>query len=74
MVKKLPMLSKGDTGEHVQSLQGLLQARSHPEVHITGKFDAATEKAVRAVQRWGGVDDDGVVGPMTWPVMLRVHD
>ncbi|NEA22600.1 peptidoglycan-binding protein [Actinomadura bangladeshensis] len=73
MVKKLPMLSRGDTGEHVQSLQGLLLARSHPEVRMTGKFDAATEKAVRAVQKWGGVDDDGVVGPMTWPVLLRVH-
>jgi hypothetical protein len=73
MVKKLPELSKGDTGEHVESLQGLLLARSHPEVSMTGKFDSKTEAAVRAVQRWGGVDDDGVVGPKTWPVLLRVH-
>ncbi|TDB88364.1 CHAP domain-containing protein [Actinomadura sp. KC216] len=73
MVKKLPMLSKGDRGEHVQSLQGLLMARSHPEVRMTGRFDSTTEAAVKAVQRWGGVDDDGVVGPQTWPVLLRVH-
>ncbi|MFI0485487.1 peptidoglycan-binding protein [Actinomadura sp. 9N215] len=73
MVKKLPELNKGDTGEHVQSLQGLLQARSHPEVKMTGTFDAATEAAVKAVQRWGGVDADGVVGPKTWPVLLRVN-
>lgn len=73
MVQKLPMLDRGDTGEHVESLQGLLIARSHPEVHVTGKFDAVTERAVRAVQEWGGVTADGVVGPKTWPVLLRVH-
>ncbi|TDC53208.1 CHAP domain-containing protein [Actinomadura sp. KC345] len=73
MVKKLPELNKGDSGEHVESLQGLLQARSHPEVSMTGRFDDATEAAVKAVQRWGGVTDDGVVGPKTWPVLLRVH-
>ncbi|MEO3826794.1 peptidoglycan-binding protein [Actinomadura sp. B10D3] len=73
MVKKLPELSKGDTGEHVESVQGLLMARSHPEVSMTGKFDDATEQAVKAVQRWGGVEDDGIVGAKTWPVLLRVH-
>ena len=73
MVRKLPELNKGDNGEHVESLQGLLQARSHPEVSMTGRFDDATEAAVKAVQRWGGVADDGIVGPKTWPVLLRVH-
>ncbi|MWK36006.1 CHAP domain-containing protein [Actinomadura sp. J1-007] len=73
MVKKLPQLAKGDHGEHVESVQGLLLARSHPEVSVTGRFDDTTEKAVRAVQKWGGIDADGVVGPKTWPVLLRVH-
>ncbi|KAB2348898.1 peptidoglycan-binding protein [Actinomadura rudentiformis] len=73
MVKKLPTLKRGAKGEDVQSLQGLLHARSHSEVKIDGVFGASTEKAVRAVQRWGGVLDDGVVGPSTWPVLLRVH-
>ncbi|MGC4957305.1 peptidoglycan-binding protein [Actinomadura citrea] len=73
MVKKLPELNKGDSGEHVETLQGLLLARSHPEVSMTGKFDDTTESAVKAMQRWGGVDDDGIVGPKTWPVLLRVH-
>lgn len=54
-------------------MQGLLQARSHPEVRMTGTFDDVTEKAVKAVQRWGKVDDDGIVGPITWSVLLRVH-
>ncbi|WP_242903057.1 C40 family peptidase [Actinomadura terrae] len=73
MVKKLPELAKGATGEHVESVQALLLARSHPEIKMTGRFDDATEKAVKAVQKWGGVTSDGVVGPKTWPVLLRVN-
>ncbi|TDD70354.1 peptidoglycan-binding protein [Actinomadura rubrisoli] len=73
MVKKLPQVAKGATGEHVESVQALLQARSHPEVSLTGRFDDTTEKAVKAVQKWGGVTADGVVGQKTWPILLRVH-
>ncbi|MBO2461572.1 peptidoglycan-binding protein [Actinomadura sp. LCR2-06] len=72
MMGKLPTLGKGDTGEHVESVQGLLLARSHPEVHVNGHFDDVTETAVKAVQKWGGVAADGIVGPDTWPVLLRV--
>jgi hypothetical protein len=73
MVNKLPQVGKGDTGESVETVQGLLLARSHPEVTLNGEFDATTEAAVKAVQKWGGVTADGVVGPDTWPVLLRVH-
>ena len=73
IVKKLPTLSRGDQGEHVETLQALLRARSHPEVTMDGDFGPTTEKAVKAVQRWGGVTADGEVGPKTWPVLLRVH-
>ncbi|MDL4776197.1 MULTISPECIES: peptidoglycan-binding protein [Thermomonosporaceae] len=73
MMKKLPELAKGATGEHVESMQGLLIARSHSEVTVSGTFDDVTLKAVKAVQKWGGVKDDGVVGPQTWPVLLRVN-
>ena len=73
MVRKLPTLKRGAKGEHVETLQGLLQARSHPEVKIDGDFGPITEKAVKAVQKWGGVAADGIVGPKTWPVLLRVH-
>ncbi|HEU5032514.1 MAG TPA: peptidoglycan-binding domain-containing protein [Spirillospora sp.] len=50
-----------------------LLARSHPEVAVNGEFDDTTEAAVKAVQKWGGVTADGIVGPDTWPVLLRVH-
>jgi hypothetical protein len=74
LVKDLPLLKRGATGEHVQTLRGLLLARSHPEIRtVEGSFDATVEKAVRAVQAWGKVDVDGQVGPKTWPVLLRVQ-
>jgi peptidoglycan hydrolase-like protein with peptidoglycan-binding domain len=73
MVKKLPELSKGDKGEHVQSAQGLLLARSHSEIKVDGVFGPKMEAAIRAVQRWAKVEDDGVIGPVTWSVLLRVH-
>lgn len=73
LVKKLPTVGPGDTGEAVETVQGLLIARSHPEVKVTGRFDAVTERAVRALQEWGRVAVDGTVGPNTWPVLLRVH-
>jgi hypothetical protein len=74
-VQNLPLLKKGATGEHVQTLRGLLLARSHPEIKtVNGSFDATVERAVKAVQKWGGVAADGEVGPKTWPILLRVHD
>lgn len=73
MMRNLPVVKLGARGEHVQSIQGLLQARSHPEVAIDGEFGPMTKRAVEAVQRWGGVTADGEVGPQTWPVLLRVH-
>lgn len=74
IVKKLPMLGRGaKASEDTQTLRALLRARSHPEIEETGAFDGAVEAAVKAVQRWGKVDADGIVGPRTWAVLLRVH-
>lgn len=73
LVRDLPTLQTGSTGEDVQTAQGLLQARSHPEVSIDGSYGPVTATAVRAVQTWGGVTVDGVVGPKTWPVLLRIN-
>lgn len=74
IMRNLPILRKGATGEDVQTLRALLLARSHPEIGpVEGGFDEKVEAAVRAVQAWGGVDDDGVVGPATWPILMRAH-
>lgn len=70
MMRRLPTLGPGSTGEHVQTVQGLLRARSHPEVEIDGAYGPVTDAAVKAVQRWGGVTVDGIVGPATWRVLI----
>lgn len=73
MVNKLPTLAEGAAAsEDMETLRALLNARSH-HVSMTGPFNAEVIEAVRAVQTWGGVDDDGVVGSQTWPVLLRVN-
>ncbi len=74
IMKKLPTLKRGgQTGEHVETLQALLNARSHPEVRVTGVFDQVTEDALKEVQDWGHLVPDGECGPKTWPVLLRVQ-
>ncbi|MBO2459366.1 peptidoglycan-binding protein [Actinomadura sp. LCR2-06] len=73
LMHALPTVKPGDDGEAVETVQGLLQARSHPEVAIDGRFGPATAAAVKAVQAWGHVTADGIVGPATWPVLLRVQ-
>jgi hypothetical protein len=72
IVKKLPTLARGaKPGEDMQTLRALLLARAHPEVKtIEGGFDDVVDKAVRAVQKWGGIKEDGVVGGATWRVLL----
>jgi hypothetical protein len=72
IVKQLPTLRLGQTGEHVESMQGLLIARSHSEVAVNGVFGDVTYEALKEVQEWGHLTPDGVCGPKTWAVLLRV--
>ncbi len=67
----LPVLRKGDRGNFVGTLQRLLSVRGFP-VDVSGAFDAATRRAVRAFQAQN-LDQhgqplvvDGVAGPLTW--------
>jgi hypothetical protein len=54
------VLRQGDSGDAVTELQAALGLRT------SGSFDAATDIAVRARQRAFQLDDDGVVGPLTY--------
>jgi hypothetical protein len=72
IVKALPTVRRGDKGENVETVQGLLRARSHPEVEIDGDFGPTTELAVKSVQLWGNIPKTGVVDQKTWPVLLRI--
>jgi len=64
-------LALGDSGSEVTKIQEYLLAISRndpsvPAVEVTGTFDAATENAVKALQRQLGYAQNGVVGPILW--------
>ena len=50
----------GSKGVHVKFIQ------QQTKVTITGEFDAATDKAIKALQKKHGLLVDGIVGPKTW--------
>jgi len=64
-------LVRGDVDAYVSRLQSNLQRiagrdPSIPPVQVTGEFDEATERAVKAVQRQLGLEETGDVGPILW--------
>lgn len=61
-------LRHGDTGVGVIELQKALTAAGFP-IEVTGIFDDATDKQVRAFQKSKGLDDDDIVGPKTWAAL-----
>ncbi len=68
-------LTPGDSGDEVRRIQEYLQIISEndpsvPAVEVTGVFDAATENAVRALQRQLGYTENGIIGPILWSVIV----
>src|SRR6266545_4046705 len=53
----------------VEELQRRLVDDGFP-ITVDGRFGRVTETAVKAFQREHGLDDDGVVGPLTWAALL----
>lgn len=71
-VQQLPVVKLGDEGKAVRTVQGLCAARGFDLNALDGIFGPKTAIAVRGVQGVGGVAQDGVVGPQTWPVLLGI--
>jgi hypothetical protein len=84
-MQNLPLdVKQGATGEVVRTIQGLCIARhqgallgdSGPDGDgVDGSFQAKTTAAVKAVQKAAGftvAQQDGVVGPLTWPKLFGV--
>lgn len=71
IVKQLPEVKQGATGNAVRTVQGLCCARGHA-VTVDGSFGAATLAAVKAVQAAAHIAQDGVVGQATWPALVGV--
>ena len=66
-----PLLRLGSHGWHVKRLQRLLRARDlYPEpATIDGDFGEITEAGVKAFQHFADLEQDGVVGPLTWQAL-----
>lgn len=63
------VLRKGVSGALVALWQTLLKSKGLSVVN-TNVFDLATEKATKDYQASLGLEDDGIVGPITWSSVL----
>lgn len=63
----------GDSGPKVTKLQERLNAvgATGTPLAVTGRYDAATGTAVKALQTENGLDPDGIVGPLTYEALDR---
>lgn len=73
------VLSEGDSGEGVRTIQYLLSVVAYfndaiPSPPYDGDFGPATRRAVEAFQQSEGINADGVVGRDTWNALLRRYD
>jgi peptidoglycan hydrolase-like protein with peptidoglycan-binding domain len=71
MMQALPTIREGSAGGIVRTIQGLCCARGHATA-IDGDFGPGTDAAVRACQEAAKVAVDGIVGPVTWRVLVGV--
>lgn len=68
----LPMLEKGSKGDSVRALQFLLLGWGYSvgKWGADGDFGEDTARAVRLYQWQHGLENDGIVGPLTWSSLL----
>jgi general secretion pathway protein A len=65
------LLRPGDAGDGVAWLQSALAEIGFASAPPSGRFDPATEDAVRAFQEDRGLESDGTVGPLTKMAIYR---
>ena len=68
---ELPVLSIGARGEFVETLQVLLKHYADSSIVVDGDFGQQTDRIVRDYQRRHNEEVDGLVGPITWGLLLR---
>lgn len=61
-----PTLERGSKGPDVKGLQEALIELDFKPGAVDGIFGVYTESAVKLFQSWAGLDQDGIVGPLTW--------
>jgi peptidoglycan hydrolase-like protein with peptidoglycan-binding domain len=73
------LLSLGSSGGDVRLIQQYLSAirivyNSVLPLVVNGRFDMATEDAVKSFQNEFVLKEDGVVGPQTWTQIVRIYN
>jgi g-D-glutamyl-meso-diaminopimelate peptidase len=63
---------RGSKGPNVKLIQSLLNKIGYNAGLIDGIFGVMTQQAVMAFQRNNGLVPDGIVGPATWSVIIRL--
>lgn len=63
-----PVLRRGDTGDAVKTLQGLLRTFGY-NLTADGDFGPTTDLIVRDFQKHKGLATDGIVGAATWKAL-----
>jgi peptidoglycan hydrolase-like protein with peptidoglycan-binding domain len=72
-------LGPGSSGGDVRLIQQYLSAirivyNSVLPLIVNGRYDAATEEAVKSFQEEFVLTDDGIVGPQTWTQIVRIYN
>lgn len=67
------LIAHGAKGKEVEEVQKLLNgfAVTLPKLEVDGIFGSDTDAAVRAFQMHTNLEDDGIVGPLTWAALVR---
>ena len=68
--KSVSTMKKGDSGSLVRLLQEILVKKIKRELTISGSYDAKTEKAIKFVQEYYGLEENGTVTRPVWNVLL----
>ena len=67
----LPVLRQGAKGGYVETLQVLLKHYFNSSIAVDGDFGPQTDMNVKEYQRKHNVAVDGIVGPITWGLLLK---
>ncbi|GAB3712834.1 peptidoglycan-binding domain-containing protein [Nocardiopsis oceani] len=68
------LVQPGDSGNLVKAVQQALISGYGYDLLLDGEFGPATEAAVRDFQAAQGIDDDGIVGPITFQALMTPDD
>ena len=64
------LLKLGSTGQQVREAQVKLKQKGYLAMDPTGTYDTATKAAVEQFQRDNSLSSDGIIGPLTYPILF----